>query len=122
MWYMLLGGRVEEETFWAVDKSYAVISLFLLPEYLALRSDSLENILSSLSQRVIEVIADGNHFKVLDYLMDFLAEWKERPTLLIPMAYQWCSAISESAERLGLDSMHISRKHWPRHLDRKSVV
>ena len=24
MWYMLLGGRVEEETFWATDKSYVV--------------------------------------------------------------------------------------------------
>ena len=34
MWYMLLGGHVEEETFWAVDKSYAADSLFLPPEYL----------------------------------------------------------------------------------------
>ena len=33
MWYMFLGGHVEEETFWAVDKSYVVTS-FLLPEYL----------------------------------------------------------------------------------------
>ena len=114
MWYMLLGGRVEEETFWAVDKSYAVVSLFLPPEYLALRSDSLENILSSLSQRVIELIADGNHFKVLDYLMDFLVAWKGRPPLLIPMAYQWCSAISEAAELLGLDGMRTSRRRWPR--------
>lgn len=30
MWYMLLGGNVEEETFWAVDKSY-VVTLFFLP-------------------------------------------------------------------------------------------
>ena len=29
MWYMFLGGHVEEETFWAVDKSYAVVSLSL---------------------------------------------------------------------------------------------
>ena len=35
MWYMLLGGQVEEGTFWAVDKSYAVVSLFLLPAFLA---------------------------------------------------------------------------------------
>ena len=35
MWYMRLGGHVEEETFWAVDKSYAPVSLFLLLEYLA---------------------------------------------------------------------------------------
>ena len=27
MWYMFLGGRVEEETFWATDKSYVVNSL-----------------------------------------------------------------------------------------------
>jgi len=27
MWYMFLGGRVEEETFWATDKSYAVDTL-----------------------------------------------------------------------------------------------
>ena len=30
MWYILLGGQIEEETLWAVDKSYAVDS-FLLP-------------------------------------------------------------------------------------------
>ena len=38
MWYRLLGGHVEEGTFWAADKSYAVVSLFLFPEYLALRT------------------------------------------------------------------------------------
>jgi hypothetical protein len=27
MWYMFLGGRAEEETIWAVDKSCAVVSL-----------------------------------------------------------------------------------------------
>jgi hypothetical protein len=30
MWYMLLGGHVEEETFWAVDKSYVTTLLFFL--------------------------------------------------------------------------------------------
>ena len=30
MWYMLLGGRVEEETFWATDKSYVVDPLTFL--------------------------------------------------------------------------------------------
>ena len=29
MWHMFLGGHVEDETFWAVDKSYAVVSLSL---------------------------------------------------------------------------------------------
>jgi hypothetical protein len=28
MWYMFLGGHVEEETLWAVDKSYVVVLLF----------------------------------------------------------------------------------------------
>jgi len=31
MWYMFLGGHVEEETFWAIDKSYALTSLPLIP-------------------------------------------------------------------------------------------
>jgi hypothetical protein len=26
MWYIFLGGHVEEKTFWAVDKSYVVVS------------------------------------------------------------------------------------------------
>ena len=26
VWYLLLGGKVEEETFWAIDKSYAVVA------------------------------------------------------------------------------------------------
>jgi len=35
MWYALLGGRVEEETFWASDKSYAVdpLSFFQFTQY-----------------------------------------------------------------------------------------
>ena len=33
MWYMLLGGHVKEETLWAVDKSYAVVSLSLLSSH-----------------------------------------------------------------------------------------
>jgi len=35
VWYMFLGGRVEEETVWAVDKSYAA-TLSFLPVYLLL--------------------------------------------------------------------------------------
>jgi hypothetical protein len=30
MWYMFLGGHVEEETFWAADKSYVVVPPFFL--------------------------------------------------------------------------------------------
>ena len=29
MWYLVLGGHVEEETFWVIDKSYVVISSFV---------------------------------------------------------------------------------------------
>ena len=32
MWYMFLGGCVEEETFWAVDKSYVIVSLSFSPQ------------------------------------------------------------------------------------------
>ena len=31
VWYLLLGGQVEEETFWATDKSYAVAPLSFSP-------------------------------------------------------------------------------------------
>ena len=36
MWYMLLGGSVEDETFWATDKSYAVNPLTVLSTHLIL--------------------------------------------------------------------------------------
>ena len=31
VWYMLLGGHIEEEVFWAVDKSYVVVLSFFQP-------------------------------------------------------------------------------------------
>ncbi|KAF9783427.1 hypothetical protein BJ322DRAFT_1070770 [Thelephora terrestris] len=91
VWYMLLGGCVEEETFWATDKS-----------------DSLEPILSLLAPRVENVIADWRGHKHLDCLLEFLAAWDKRPILLTPLVYRWCSALFEvvvrangSAERPG---------------------
>ena len=63
-------------------------------------SDSLETILSHLSTKVINVIADGNCPQHLHYLLEFLAAWEKRPECLTSMAYQWCSAISEAAGRL----------------------
>ena len=36
MWYMFLGGHVEEETFWAVDKSCVLVSLSFLSAHLVL--------------------------------------------------------------------------------------
>ncbi|KAF9646287.1 hypothetical protein BDM02DRAFT_3188951 [Thelephora ganbajun] len=81
VWYILLGGHVEEETFWAVDKS-----------------DSLEAILSHLSTRVMYVIGDGRCLEHLGHLLVFLAAWEKRPVGLTPMAYQWCSTIFEAVE------------------------
>jgi hypothetical protein len=50
---------------------------------------------------VIDAISDGVCLLELDYLLEFLAMWKERPECLTPIAYQWCSAISEAAARRG---------------------
>jgi hypothetical protein len=102
MWYMFLGGYVEEETMWAVDKLYVVISFFpsfRLPKIVH-TSDSLETILSHLSARVMKAIADANSLNHLHYLLEFLAAWEDRPVHLTLMVYQWCSAISEAAGRL----------------------
>ena len=42
----------------------------------------------------------GLGFQNLYYLLEFLATWEKRPAYLTPMAYRWCSAISEAAGRL----------------------
>ena len=42
-------------------------------------------------------IADRSCLHNLNYLLEFLAAWENRPAYLTPMAYQWCSAISEAA-------------------------
>jgi hypothetical protein len=63
-------------------------------------SDSLETILSHLSTRVVDIIADGNHLLELNFLLGFLVAWEKRPKCLTPIAYQWCSVISEVIERL----------------------
>jgi hypothetical protein len=109
VWYMFLGGHVEEETFWAVDKSYAVVSFVLSFSLLNIvyASDSLETILSHLSIRVMNVIADGSYLHHLNYLLEFLAAWEKRPAYLTPMAYQWCSAISASLRRRGRKSFSL---------------
>ena len=49
----------------------------------------------------MNIITHGSSLQHLDYLLEFLAAWEKRPGFLTPMAYQWCSAISEAAERLG---------------------
>jgi len=103
IWDMFLGGHVEEETFWAVEKSYAVVllSFFFSLLNVVYASDSLEAILSHLSIRVTNGITDGSCLHHLIYLLEFLAAWEKRPACLTPMTYQWCSAISKVAGRLG---------------------
>ena len=49
----------------------------------------------------MNVIANGTHIEDLHYLLEFLAVWEKRPLSLIPMAYQWCSTLSEVAGSWG---------------------
>lgn len=58
----------------------------------------------------MNVIAHGTHVRHLDYLLDFLAEWEKRPMCLTPIAYQWCSAISEVTGTLGQGGTHASQQ------------
>ena len=48
----------------------------------------------------MNTIASGNCLRELHFLLEFLAVWEERPECLTPIAYQWCSVISEAAGRL----------------------
>jgi hypothetical protein len=67
--------------------------------------DSLETILTHLSVRVMDVVADGNGLQHLNFLLEFLAAWEKRPAFVTPIAYEWCSAVSEAAGRLGLGEL-----------------
>ena len=75
-------------------------------------SDLLEVILSHLSKRVIEVTSDGCFPHHLRYLLEFLAAWEKRPACLTPLAYRWCSAISEAAARPGPSDVHTDQQFW----------
>ena len=104
MWHMFLGGHVEEETFWVVNKLYVWFHHHHSRHaYVACISDLLKVILSHLSARVINLIAGARCPKHLHYLLEFLAAWEERPVRLTPVVYQWCSTISEAAGRLDPD-------------------
>jgi len=50
----------------------------------------------------MNAIGDGDGLQHLNFLLEFLAAWEKRPMCLTPMAYEWCSAISEVAGKLGL--------------------
>ena len=58
-----------------------------------------------------EVILDGNWIKHLYYLLEFLAAWEKRPACLAPMAYEWCSTISEAAGKLRQRETPIIKPH-----------
>ena len=79
-------------------------------------SDSLEAILSHLSITVMSGIADGSCLHQLNYLLEFLAAWENRPAYLTPMAYQWCSAISEAAGRPITSELTIESSYAQRYI------
>jgi hypothetical protein len=57
----------------------------------------------------MDVIADGICLEHLDFLLEFLAAWEKRPVYLTPMAYRWCSTISEAAGRLGVGEPPVGK-------------
>lgn len=67
-------------------------------------SDTLETILSHLSTQVVKVIS-GPLVRQLMRLLEFLATWEQRPMCLTPIAYQWCSTISQAIETLEPDDI-----------------
>ena len=77
----------------------------------------------------MNVITSGKSLGCLEYLLEFLAAWEKRPVELTHMAYQWCSAISEEAGRLGFrgrvtDFFELSRRQYQeyiRHCNRQGL-
>ena len=57
----------------------------------------------------MNVIDDGICLEHLDFLLEFLAAWEKRPVYLTPMAYRWCSTISDAAGRLGVGEPPVSK-------------
>jgi hypothetical protein len=66
----------------------------------------------------MKVIADGNGLQHLNFLLEFLAAWEKRPPSLTPIAYEWCSALSEAAGRLGLGEPPVDLPLGPQPGDR----
>ena len=89
-WCVIMGGRVEEETFWADDKSYVeFISSFCVLKTM-FTNDLVGAILSLLSQAISDAIATAStdQWDSLYNVLGHLAQWKERPGCLTTMAYQ----------------------------------
>ena len=110
-WYVILGGRVQEETFWADDKWYAVFISFLSLFKIISASDLVEATWPFLSQAItdtIRTVADtiqpnSRATRKLDRLfelLDQLAKWKEKPTCLTVMAHQWSLAVCECIQKV----------------------
>ena len=57
----------------------------------------------------MNTIANENCFGYLEYFLEFLAAWEKRHAGLTPVAYLWCSAMSEAAGRLGQREIPISQ-------------
>ena len=94
-WYLILGGRAEEETFWADDKSYVMfVSSFGLFKTTFTR-DLVGAILPFLSRAIVDAIPVTDQWDNLYELLEQLMEWKERPACLIAMAYQWSLAFCD---------------------------
>jgi hypothetical protein len=66
----------------------------------------------------MDVIADGNGVQHLNFLLEFLAAWEKRPASLTTIAYEWCSAISEAAGRLGQGEPPVDPSLGPQPGDR----
>ena len=60
----------------------------------------------------MDVITDKDHARRLADLLWFLERWEKRPAYLTPMAYEWCSAISEMAIKLGEGRAYTSRRPY----------
>ena len=99
-WCVILGGTVEEETFWADDKSYVIFtSLFDLFRTL-LVSDLMGATLPFLSRAITDAIPVPDLWNPLYELLGQLKEWKEKPRCLVVMAYRWSLTISERIRKV----------------------
>jgi len=67
------------------------------------------------------VILDGDYLQHIQYLLEFLAAWEKRPACLTPMAYQWCSAISEAAGRLEPSEPPDDKLTWGQRRHRRQL-
>ena len=58
-----------------------------------------------------DAIADGSRVQHLEYFLNFLETWEERPACLTPMAYQWCSAFTSMIAGPGQDWAYTRQAH-----------